>query len=95
MIRIQLLPAADQDFQARVREAIRRVSPIDGSTREASIVAPSEADLRRALAFVRAAYPDVWIRRQDPLASVDGVETWYAFRDEAIRPGERVAVGRR
>jgi hypothetical protein len=94
MIRIQLLPATDPDFQARVREAIRRVSPF-GATQGTSLVAPSEADLRRALSYVRAAYPDVWIRRQDPLASVDGIETWYAFRDEAIRPTERAAVGRR
>jgi hypothetical protein len=96
MIRVRLLPAADIDFQSRVREALRQIAPHHDPSDGSAIVAPSEADLRRALSYVRARYPDVWIRRQDPLASVDGMETWYAFRDEATtRPDERVGAARR
>jgi hypothetical protein len=95
MIRIQLLPATDAQFQARVNDAIRRVTPSMVPEGTGHIVATCENDLRRALSYIRSAYPDVWIRRQDPLASVDGIETWYAFRDEAIRPAERSLAGRR
>jgi hypothetical protein len=90
MIRIQLLPSTDPEFHARVLEAIRRVSGTNGYDGTGPILADGEAALRRALSFVRVKYPDVWIRRQDPLASVDGRETWYAFRDEAVG----AAVGR-
>jgi len=94
MIRIQTLPATDPDFRSRVEEAVTRAAP--GMRMDTGqLVATCEADLRRALSYVRARYPDVWIRRQDPLASIDGLETWYAFRDEAIRPAERTAAGRR
>ena len=95
MIRIQTLPATDPAFRNRVAEAIARFGTGRHADDADHISAASEADLRRALAYVRARYPDVWIRRQDPLASIDGVETWYAFRDEAIRPAERAAAGRR
>lgn len=95
MIRIQTLPATDPAFRDRVAEAIARFGTGRHADDAGHITAASEADLRRALAHVRARYPDVWIRRQDPLASIDGVETWYAFRDEAIRPAERAAAGRR
>ena len=97
MIRIQTLPATDPEFRARVMEAITRSSRLIDTDDSGRITAASESDLRRALSYVRARYPDVWIRRQDPLASLDGMETWYAFRDEAIRPAERerVAGGRR
>ena len=87
-IRIQVLPAADQAFAARVREAIERVSS-NGHV-NGQLEAASETDLRRALSHIRAQYPDVWIRRQDSLASIDGVETWYAFRDEGSYPLDRV-----
>jgi len=95
MIRIQTLPATDPDFRSRVEEAVARSAPRASAQDGGLLTAGSEADLRRALSYVRARYPDVWIRRQDPLASIDGTETWYAFRDEAIRPAERVATGRR
>jgi hypothetical protein len=94
MIRIQTLPASDPEFRSRVEEAVARAAPgvtLDGG----QLTTGCEADLRRALSHVRARYPDVWIRRQDPLASIDGMETWYAFRDEAIRPTERATAGRR
>jgi hypothetical protein len=84
MIRIQLLPNSDPDFRARVRDAIRRVDGVHDPEVGGAIVAASEDELRRALSWVRAQYPDVWIRRQDPIASIDGQETWYAFRDEAV-----------
>jgi hypothetical protein len=94
MIRIQTLPASDPEFRARVEEAVARAGPgcmMDGG----HLTAASESELRRALSYIRARYPDVWIRRQDPIASLDGTETWYAFRDEAMRPAERTAAGRR
>jgi hypothetical protein len=95
MIRIQTLPASDPAFRDRIQEALAgsrvRGEP-DGT---GQLTAASEADLRRALSYVRTRYPDVWIRRLDPLASTDGVETWYAFRDEAIRPAERAVAERR
>jgi len=95
MIRIQTLPATDPTFVARVTDALARSSRTGVTDVAGSITASSEAELRRALSHVRAHYPDVWIRRQDPLASVDGVETWYVFRDDAIRPAERVPARRR
>jgi len=95
MIRIQTLPATDPAFRARVHDALARSNPRSGLADDGRLIAASEADLRRALSYVRAQYPDVWIRRMDPMASLDGTETWYAFRDEAIRPADRVAAGRR
>jgi hypothetical protein len=93
MIRVRPFPPSDSDFAARVREAIRRVSGPTSDSPDA-LVAPSENDLRKALAFVRQSYPDVWIRRQESVASIDGTESWYTFRDETVTSGRHLE-GRR
>lgn len=82
MIRVRPFPASDAAFAARIRDAIGRAG--GSPPPENELIAESEAVLRRALSHVRAAYPDVWIRRQDVIASPDGVEAWYTFRDQAV-----------
>jgi hypothetical protein len=92
MIYIQPVPAQDEAFSARVRIAIGRIAP--GAAANQVIEAPSEDTLRRALSDIRRAYPDVWIRQQDPIvAGHGGTITWYAFRDEA--PGVSRRLPRR
>jgi hypothetical protein len=82
VIYVRPVPAADEEFSARVRAAVGRIAP--GSATGAVIAAPSEDTLRRALSDIRRSYPDVWIRQQDPLVGGHGgTITWYAFRDEA------------
>jgi hypothetical protein len=92
MIRVRPFPPSDPEFATRVRDALRRACGSDGAGIE--LLAPSEADLRKALPYVRERYPDVWIRRQDTMASTDGTEAWYTFRDETVTSG-RYLEGRR
>lgn len=93
MIQVRPFPPGDSDFAARAREAIKRVCG-DALVQNGHLVAPSEGDLRKALSFVRQRYPDVWIRRQETVANVDGTEAWYLFRDETITTGRHLE-GRR
>ena len=88
-IRVLVSPVSDRDFEARVRDSIRAVAAAVRGDENRTLTASGEAELRRALAHIRARYPDVWIRRQDPMAAIDGVETWYVFRDDGVRPSER------
>jgi len=82
VIYIRPFPAHDERFSTRVRTAVGRIAP--GAASGVDIEAPSEDTLRRALSDIRRDYPDVWIRRQDPIvAGYGGATTWYAFRDEA------------
>jgi hypothetical protein len=92
-IRIQSLPANDPEFRDCVRAALRATSPHGDGTPDLAVA--SEQELRQALDAVRARYPEVWTRRQDPLASIDGVQTWYVFRDETLVLAEPVSGSRR
>jgi hypothetical protein len=94
-IRVQPLPASDRAFVEHVRRALLQVHTDRERLPGDGIVARHEADLRHALRYIRSRYPDVWIRRQDPLASIDGIETWYVFRDAAVGSVERAPVERR
>jgi hypothetical protein len=88
VIRIQPFPMHDDQFAARVRAAVGRIAP--GAAAGEHIEAPSEDALRRALADIRRDYPDIWIRKQDPLGAGDReTTTWYAFRDETPGTSQR------
>ena len=79
-VRVCPVPTRDLAFRACVRRALQQADLADAAI-PSRLLAPSEECLQTALVEVRLRYPDATVRRQDPLASMDGVETWYILRD--------------
>ena len=76
-VRVRIVPGDDTRFASIVRSALAKAEgrPVDGTDVD------SERALRNALGAIRLHYPDVWIRQQDALGSLDNVATFYVFRD--------------
>ena len=79
-IRVRIVPSRDAEFRAVVGRALRDAAEEEGPGLRPFIV-PSERCLRDALGIIRDEYPLVSIRRQEPMARIDLLDTWYVYRD--------------
>jgi hypothetical protein len=71
MRRVSCIPSADGAF---CKAATAALGEIDEHVRT-DAVGPALADR------LRAEYPLVEIHEQHPLARIDGIDVWYAYRD--------------
>jgi hypothetical protein len=91
MIRLLPVPRDDRAFAQTLLRALGTAGRATGDRLEAE----SALALRRALGLVRRSFPEVWIRAQDPLGSMDPTPGWYVYREIAPLTAARPRRGLR
>jgi hypothetical protein len=77
---VHTIPSSDHAFRQVVGQAVAAVT---GTTRYevGQEIQATERVVRMAFVGIRRRYPDAALRRQDPLATVEGRTRLYVFRD--------------